>query len=132
MIHETLTVNGTLDLNAADDELTAISSINLLRTLGHGSRAGRLDLVYATSILGEFDIFNGPTDAIISESLIDPLGNEDDLVINTYFLDYSTPGQITFLYKISNTVPEPSTVGLLGFALIFLRGFARKRYRYED
>ena len=132
VLHETLTVNGTLDLTAGGDELTAISSINLLRTLGHGSRAGRVDLISATSILGEFDIFNGPTDSIISESLFDPLGNEDDLVVNTFFLDYSTPGQITFLYKISNTVPEPSTVGLLAVSLVFLRGFARKRYKYQD
>lgn len=129
--HETLTVNGTLDLSASGDIFTAIGSVQLLRTLGHGSRAGRVPLVSATSLIGQFDTFNGPVDSFVSESLFDPLGDENALEVDTWFLDYDG-NDIYFLYKISNTVPEPSTVGFLGVALIFLRGLARKRYRYMD
>ena len=124
-------MNGTLDLSASGDIFTAIGSVQLLRTLGHGSRAGRVPLVSATSLIGQFDTFNGPVDSFVSESLFDPLGDENVLEVDTWFLDYDG-NDIYFLYKISNTVPEPSTVGFLGVALIFLRGLARKRYRYMD
>jgi hypothetical protein len=59
--HETLTVNGILDLTQPGDVLNAIGSINLLRDYGHGTKAGYVTLITADSLLGSFDSFSGPS-----------------------------------------------------------------------
>lgn len=130
---ERLIVNGTLDLSAGGDLLQAVENIGFLRPIGVGAiGTGTLNLVDADTLVGTFDSFTGPTDGI-SQSLFDPSGDPNNLDLNTWFLEYDVAnGDINFLYKVSGVAPEPTTVSLLGVAIVMLRVLRRRKYAYSD
>ena len=130
---ESIRIDGTLDLSASGDILSAVSRVSFLRPIGVTQEGiGSFNLVDANSIVGTFDTFTGPADNV-SESLFDPLGDPNNLDLNTWFLDYDgANGDINFLYRVSGVAPEPTTVSLLGVAVVMLRVLRRRQYSYTD
>lgn len=134
---EQLNVSGAFDLSATDDVLDIMSNVHLLRGFGLGVDSGFLTLVDAASIASG-EIFNsvvGPsgvsraTDVVTSGAtgLVDSIAalGQDEYAIH---YDEFT-GNVNFIYKVSQTVPEPSTTAML---LVGLFGVMALRDKPED
>ena len=145
---------GTLNLASSGDVLTALGNVYLLRGHQFGTQEyGSIPLVYANSITGTFDTFNGGHDdsrgftllpTQVGGALLDPstFANDTgqlqyaDNVSNPFGLPAGTYDVLYFHYKVSASVPEPATfltllgsLGLLRTARRLRRLSARCTYR---
>ena len=128
-----LTVNGTLDLSAANDVLDLNGTTPyLLRPFGFFTEDyGSIPLVSATTLTGTFDTFLAPNSdsrpwSLAGAPLIGgAVLNPSTLAVDTYQLQY-TGNQLYFHYRVSGTVPEPGSFALMGIGAWMLR-MARRR-----
>jgi fibronectin-binding autotransporter adhesin len=140
MRYDQLQVSGSLNLSAADDTLNFAFNPYFFRPSVFGAdAAGTLILVDATSFSGTFDSFTGVlSDAIGftaapgSGTVVGVLGVSNlnpliDIPVNTYYLEYeSDTGNILFHYRLSASVPEPASAGLMVAGLVLLRALRRR------
>ena len=101
--------------------------------------AGTLILVDAASLSGTFENFTGVysdyigfTEAPGSGSVVGVLGTSTlnpltDIPANTYYLEYeSDTGNVLFHYRLTATIPEPASAGLIAMGAILLRVMRRR------
>ena len=134
---EQLNVSGAFDLSATDDVLDIMSNVHLLRGFGLAVDSGFLTLVDAASIAtGEsFSSVVGPdgisrvADVFTSSAS----GLADSIAAlgrDQYAIHYDElNGNVNFIYKVSQTVPEPSTTAML---LVGLLGVMALRDKPEE
>jgi hypothetical protein len=132
VIYDELLVNGDLDLNSNNDTLDFWQNIAWLRPAGPDSIVtGEIELINVTGTLsGTFDnvIAPGPDGRNFTFYASHPGGvPATSLGVNSGYLDYRAGDGIYFVYKISGTVPEPGTVGLLLMGTLLIKGFHRFR-----
>lgn len=133
---EQLNVSGALDLAASDDVLDIMDTVYFLRGFGNAFVNGSLPLVDADSLApGEFfDSVVGPTDVSRAANVFTSTasGLADSIAAlgkNEYAIHYDAfTGNVNFIYNVSQTIPEPSTTGLI---LLGLGGLIAAR-RKED
>jgi hypothetical protein len=142
---DVMSLAGTLDLSATGDALQAIGNVYLLRGFQLGTdEYGSLPLVYAASIVGTFDTFDGGGDdgrgfTLLPTQVGGPLVSAAALASDTGLLQYAygvvdpqglpagTYDILYFHYKVSASVPEPGTLAsmLVGLGLLRLLRPAR-------
>ena len=139
MRYDQLQVSGSLNLTAAGDTLNFDFNPRFFRPSVFGADgAGTLILVDGTSFSGTFDSFTGVlsdyigfTAAPNSGSVVGVLGVSTlnpltDIPVDTYYLEYETDtGNVLFHYRLSASVPEPASAGLLVVGALFLRALRR-------
>ena len=140
MRYDQLQVSGSLNLDAADDTLNFGFNPRFFRPSVFGAdAAGTLILVDATSFTGTFSSFTGVLSDFIgftaapdSGSVVGVLGVSTlnpltDIPVDTYYLEYETDtGNILFHYRLSASVPEPASAGLMVAGLVLLRVLRRR------
>ncbi|MFO1491113.1 MAG: hypothetical protein U1F87_09425 [Kiritimatiellia bacterium] len=144
MRYNQVTITGTLDLSASDDTLRFGFNPYFFRPNNFGSdAAGTLILIDAGPggfNGGVFNTFTGVgtdqigfTAAPGSGSVVGVLGVSTlnpltDIPVNSYYLEYETDtGNVLFHYRLSASVPEPASAGLLVAGSLLLRVIGRRR-----
>jgi T5SS/PEP-CTERM-associated repeat protein len=128
-----LAVSGVLDLSSGTDIFDFWGDVQRLRGRG-GVTTGELQLISATSILGEFDTILGPgPDAgtffrTWGPGEIAQGTSAEALQLNHGYLDYRAGDGVYFVYKVNGQVPEPQTGMLVIFAVLFLRGLSKRSW----
>ena len=102
--------------------------------------AGTLILVNSTGFSGFFENFTGVltdyigfTAAPGSGTVVGTLGTSTlnpltDIPANTYYFEQETDtGNLLFHYRLTATIPEPASAGLMAAGLILLRVLGRRR-----
>ena len=134
-------VTGTLNLSANDTLHVAINPY-LLRPNSAESVVtgdwGTLVLVHADTIIGEFDAITGVSSDMIGWTQLPTQTNSgrlpSTLGLNEWELEYRTGygplsgGDVLLLhYRVSGSVPEPASAGLLIAGALLLRSLSRRR-----
>jgi hypothetical protein len=133
-----LLVTGALNLAASNDSLNFAINPYLLRPNSSGAEDyGTLLVVDAASITGTFDAFTGFVNDSIGwveapgSGVYDSNTNPASLPLNSFFWEYRTSGpnagNLLFHYRVSFSVPEPGSFGLLCAAVVVLRTGRRMR-----
>ena len=84
-------------------------------------------------LTGTFNTFVSPLDDVFigfTEFTGSFSGDAADLPADTWFLEYDeTLDVVNFHYKVSGSVPEPGTVGMLALGILFLRASHDRKRR---
>ncbi len=144
MRYDQLKISGSLDLSSPGSQ-TLNFEFNpfFFRPSAFGAdAAGTLILVDADSFTGTpgFENFTGVLSDYIgfgaapgSGSVVGVLGTSTlnpltDIPVNTYYLEYETDtGNVLFHYRLSATIPEPASAGLIAMGAVLLRVMRRRR-----
>jgi len=141
MRYDQLSISGALDLSAGDNTLNFAFNPFFFRPDTYGAdAAGTLILVNSTGFSGFFENFTGVltdyigfTAAPGSGTVVGTLGTSTlnpltDIPANTYYFEQETDtGNILFHYRLTATIPEPASAGLMAAGLILLRVLGRRR-----
>ena len=141
MRYDQLSISGALDLSAGDNTLNFAFNPFFFRPDTYGAdAAGTLILVNSTGFSGFFENFTGVltdyigfTAAPGSGTVVGTLGTSTlnpltDIPANTYYFEQETDtGNILFHYRLTATIPEPASAGLMAAGLVLLRVLGRRR-----
>ncbi len=141
MRYDQLSIAGSLDLSSADNTLHFEFNPFFFRPSAYGAdAAGTLILVDSNGFTGTFENFTGVVSDYLgfsaapgSGSVVGTLGMSSlnpltDIPVNTYYLEYETDsGNVLFHYRLSATIPEPASAGLMVAGLVLLRALRRRR-----
>ena len=142
MRYDQLKIAGSLDLSAPGSQaLNFEFNPFFFRPSSYGAdAAGTLILVDAGSFTGTFESFTGVYSDYIgfgpapgSGSVVGVLGISTlnpltDIPVNTYYLEYETDtGNVLFHYRLSATIPEPASAGLIAMGTMLLRVMRRRK-----
>lgn len=134
-----LLVSGALDLTGLNDELRLSFNPYLLRAQkSYWSVAdidyGSIPLVQAASIAGQFDLhtilaFDSGNNSFTFAG-VNVVTSAADLATDTWSLEYDTGENTIWLhYKVSPTIPEPATAGLIFLSVASARIASKFRRR---
>ena len=146
MRYNQIAITGSLDLSASNDTLHFGFNPYPFRPNSYGpDAAGTLILIDAGPggfNNGVFNFFTGVgsdqigfaaapgSGGVVGVLGVSTLNPFTDIPVNTYYLEYETDtGNVLFHYRLSASIPEPASAGLVVAGAIFLRALKRKPRR---